>query len=279
MSTSFAFLNRRFVPEKEAGFSVFDRGLLYGDGLFETVRIYDGKFFRLHAHIRRLFDGLKVLGIRLPYTQEEMEIFTRELAVTNQVEKGFSRIVVSRGEGILGFSPRGCITPHVAICARERAVAMRSKEIWDLTVHKRPVSPIPLKALSYLPHVLAKKEAQDRGFDDAVLLDAQGTVIEATGSNIFLWEDGRLITPSLATGCLPGITRAEVIKVARKEGYHVIEKKFGVKDLRRADGIFLTSSLMEIIPCHLGRPMNPEALTLMNELEADFAYHRITELR
>jgi branched-chain amino acid aminotransferase len=279
MSTPFVFLNRRFVPEKEAGFSVFDRGLLYGDGLFETVRVYDGKFFRLRAHIRRMYDGLKVLGIKPPYTETEMEIFTRELAVTNGVEKGFARIIVSRGEGILGFSPHGCITPHVAICVRDRAVAMRKKEVWDLTIHKHPISPIPLKALSYLPHVLAKKEAEEKDFDDAILLDAKGTVIEATGSNIFLWEDGKLITPSLATGCLPGITRAEVIKVARKEGYHITEKKFGVADLRRADGIFLTSSLMEIIPCHLGRPMDSEALTLMNELEAAFAYHRITSLR
>lgn len=279
MSAKLVFLNRRFVPEDEASFSVFDRGLLYGDGLFETVRIYDGKFFRLGAHIKRLFSGLKVLGIKIPYTHAEIEIFTRELALTNRIEKGFARIVISRGEGFLGFSPRGSATPHVAICARARTVAARLKEVWNLTVHKRPISPLPLKSLSYLPHVLARKQAEDDGFDEAILLDGQGRVIEATASNLFLWRDDHLITPALSTGCLPGITRAEVIKVARKEGYRVTEKVFGMEECRKADALFLTNSLLEIVPCRLNKRMNFEVLARFNELEAAFAYHRITASR
>jgi branched-chain amino acid aminotransferase len=279
MADKLLFLNRQFVPEGMASFSVFDRGLLYGDGLFETVRIYTGKFFRLGAHLKRLFDGLKVLGIKIPYTRAEMEIFARELALTNRIHEGFARIVVTRGEGFLGFSPRGSRNPHVAICARERLVAARQKEAWRLTVHSRPIAPIPLKSLSYLPHILAKKEAEDRGFDDAILLDSRGMVVEATASNLFLWKDGTLLTPSLSTGCLPGITREEVIKVARKEGYRVLEKKFGVRECRKADGIFLTNSLLEIVPCYLGKSMDPAALARMNELEAAFAYHRATASR
>ncbi|MBI4027473.1 MAG: aminotransferase class IV [Verrucomicrobia bacterium] len=279
MSDNLVFLNRRFVPADQAGFSVFDRGLLYGDGLFETVRIYGGKFFRLAAHLRRMFNGLKALGIKAPYTHAEMEIFTRELAMTNRITEGFARIVVSRGEGFLGFSPRGCTTPHVAICVRERYVAMRRKEAWHLTAAKRPISPLPFKSLSYLPNVLAKKEAEDDGFDEAILFDAKGTVIEATGSNIFLWTDGKLITPPLSTGCLPGITRAEVIKVARREGFHLVEKAFGIRECRKAHGIFLTNSLLEIVPCYFGRVMDPEALSEITELEAAFAYHRITASR
>jgi branched-chain amino acid aminotransferase len=276
MATQVVFLNRRFVPESKAGFSVFDRGLLYGDGLFETVRISNGKFFRLAAHIRRLYDGLKFLGIHLPYTRAEMEIFARETAINNQISEGFARIVVSRGEGFLGFSPHGAGQPHVAICARQRPVAVRRKETWRLIFHPQPVAPLPLKSLSYLPHVLAKKEAEDAGFDDAILLNAQGIVIEATASNLFLWEEGLIVTPSLSTGCLPGITRAELIKVARKEGYRVVEKKFAAAECRKANGIFLTNSLLEIVPCHLGPKMDPDALAQIDELEAAFAYHRST---
>ncbi|MDD2711222.1 MAG: aminotransferase class IV [Verrucomicrobiae bacterium] len=281
MSAPLVFLNRRFIPENEAGVSVFDRGLLYGDGLFETVRVYDGKFFRLRAHIRRMYEGLKILGIKPPFTQEEMEIFTRELAITNRVEKGFARLVITRGEGILGFSPRGSVTPHVAICVRQRTVAMRAKEIWSLRIHPHLISPIPLKSLSYLPHVLAKKEAEEAGFDDAILLNLKNEVVECSGSNLFLWEDSKLITPSLASGCLPGITRAEIIKVARQEGHHVIEKTVKPNDLHRADGIFLSNSLMEIVPARIGKKkgMDSETLSLMYELEASFAYHRITSLR
>lgn len=280
MSAKLVFLNRRFVPEEEASFSVFDRGLLYGDGLFETVRVYGGKFFQLGSHIRRLFDGLKVLGIKVPYTRDEMEIFARELAITNHINEGFVRIVVSRGEGFLGFSPRGSGAPHVAICARERPVALRRKEVWKLMIHKHPISPLPLKSLSYMPHVLAKKAAEDASFDDAILLDAKGTVIEATASNLFLWKDGILITPPLSTGCLPGITRSELIKVARKEKYRVIEKTFGVRECKQADGFFLTNSLLEIIPCSLGKSkLDSDLLTRMQELAAAFAYHRTITAR
>ncbi len=279
MSDKLLFLNRRFVPEDQAAFSVFDRGLLYGDGLFETVRIYGSKFFRLRAHLKRMFDGLRVLGIKIPYSCAEMEIFTRELAMTNRVNEGFARIVVSRGEGFLGFSPRGTGAPHVAICARERLVAMRRKEVWKLMVCKQPISPIPLKSLSFLPHVLARKEAEEAGFDETIMLDAKGTVIETTGSNIFLLKNDRIITPSLSTGCLPGITRAELIKVARKKGFRVIEKVFGVEECRKADGIFLTNSLLEVVPCQLGRSIDPDILAQIDDLEATFAYHRATASR
>jgi branched-chain amino acid aminotransferase len=276
MSDKLVFLNRSFVAEDKASFSVFDRGLLYGDGLFETARIYGGKFFRLGAHIKRLFDGLKVLGIKIPYSRAEIEIFTRELTITNQINEGFVRIVVSRGEGFLGFSPRGSGTPHVAICARERHVEIRRKEVWKLTQWKNPITPIPLKSLSYLPNVLAKKDAEAGGFDDAILCDSQGNVIEATSSNLFILNDGHLITPHLSTGCLPGITRAEVIKVAKKEGFQIAEKKFGIKECKSAEIIFLTNSLLEIIPCYLNRTPKQGVIARLDELEAAFAYHRTT---
>lgn len=277
MASKLVFVNRRFVRENDAAFSVFDRGLLYGDGLFETVRIYSGKFFRLRTHLRRMLAGLKTLGIKIPYSCAEMEIFTRELAMTNHINEGFARIVITRGEGFLGFSPRGSGESHVAICARERPVEVRRKEAWRLMVSQRPMSPLPLKTLSCLHNVLAKKEAEEAGFDDAILVDAKGTVIELTAGNIFLWQDGRIITPPLSTGCLPGITREEVIKLAKKEGVRVIEKAFGVKECRQAEGIFLTNSLLEIVPCYMSRSMNSEALARINELEALFACHRATK--
>ena len=278
MAEKLVFLNRRFVPENKAAISVFDRGLLYGDGLFETVRIYGGKFFRLRAHIKRLYEGLKVLGIKIPYTRAEMEIFTRELAISNRINEGFARIVVSRGEGFLGFSPRGSASPHVAICARERSVSLRRKEVWKLTVYDRPVVPIPLKSLSYLPHVLAKKYAEESGFDEALLTNPKGKVVEATGSNVFLCKDSQILTPPLSIGCLPGITRAEVMKVAKEEGFKIQEKEFGIEECKKADGLFLTNSLLEIVPCYIKKPLRSEILAQITQLEASFAYYRETEL-
>lgn len=278
MASKVVFINRCFVPENRASLSVFDRGLLYGDGLFETVRICNGKFFRLAAHLRRLYQGLKVLGIRIPSTRAEMEIFTREVAISNRINEGFARIVVTRGEGFLGFSPRGSALPQVVICARERPVSVRSSEIWKLTFARRPIVPLPLKSLSYLPHVLAKKEAEEEGFHEALLVNPEGHVVEATGSNVFLICKGELVTPPLSVGCLPGITRAELIKLARREGWKVHERHVTPAEARRAEGIFLTNSLLEIVPCRLGRAPSAAVLSRIDELEAAFAYHRSTSV-
>lgn len=279
MATKVVFLNRRFVPEDRAAVSVFDRGLLYGDGLFETVRIYRGKFFRLAAHLRRLAQGMKALGIRIPHSRDELEIFTREVALTNRIHEGFARIVVTRGEGYLGFSPHGAGPAQVAICARERPVAVRRREVWKLRLHPRPVAPLPFKSLSYLPHVLAKLEAERAGCDDALLLDGRGRLVEATSSNVFLLKGGGLLTPPLSSGCLPGITRAELIKLARRDGWRVSERELRAADCRRAEGIFLTNSLLEIVPCTLGRKPDPAVMAALDELEATYAYHRTVESR
>ncbi|NUN93093.1 MAG: aminotransferase class IV [Verrucomicrobiae bacterium] len=277
--TKVVFLNRRFVPEDRATVSVFDRGLLYGDGLFETVRINQGKFFRLAAHIRRLFDGARALRIKIPMTRAEMEIYAREVALTNRIREGFSRIVLTRGEGFLGFSPRGAGSVQVAICARERPVSVRRREVWRLRLHPRPITPLPFKSLSYLPHVLAKLEAERAGYDDALLFDARGRVIEATASNVFLLKGGGLVTPPLSSGCLPGITRAELIKLARREGWRVAEKEIRAADCRRAEGIFVTNSLLEIVPCALEGKPNPSVVAALDELEALYAYHRTMQSR
>ncbi|MCC7518042.1 MAG: aminotransferase class IV [Verrucomicrobiae bacterium] len=279
MATSVVFLDRRFVPENRAAISVFDRGLLYGDGLFETVRIYQGRFFRLAAHIRRLFDGLKTLGIKIPLTRAEMEIYTREVALSNRIREGFARLVVTRGEGYLGFSPRGAGPSRIAICARERPVAVRRRSVWKLRWHPQPVAPLPLKSLSSLPHVIAKLEAERAGFDEALLFDARGRLIEATASNVFLLKGGGLVTPPLSSGCLPGITRAELIKLARREGWRVAEKEVRAEDCRRADGIFLTNSLLEIVPCTLGKKPDLSVTAAFDELEALYAYHRTVQSR
>lgn len=277
--TKVVFLNRRFVPEDRAAISIFDRGLLYGDGLFETVRIYHGKFFRLAAHIRRLFDAARALRIKIPMTRAEMEIYAREVALTNRIREGFSRIVLTRGEGFLGFSPRGSGAIQVAICARERPVSVRRREVWKLRFHPHPIAPLPFKSLSNLPHVLAKMEAERAGCDDALLLDARGRVIEATASNVFLLKSGGLVTPPLSSGCLPGITRAELIALARREGWRVEEKAIRAAECRRAEGIFVTNSLLEIVPCTLGGKPNPSVVAALDELEALYAYHRTVQSR
>jgi branched-chain amino acid aminotransferase len=253
-----AFFNRRFVPEKQVRISAFDRGLLYGDGVFETMRIYGGRFFWLDKHLTRLLRGLRTLGIRIPYNSVELEFFLRELVLRNGVRDGFARILVTRGEGVLGFSPRGAGTPQIVMVARSRSLDawLRRHPVWRLCLLNGAVGGYGFKTLSYLPHVLAKKEAEKNGYEDPILVDEKGCVMEAAASNVFIAEDHKLWTPPLSSGCLEGITRKAVITVARKAGARVIEKPLPVGVLRKAKEIFITNSMLELVPCVLGKKIS-----------------------
>ena len=250
-----AFLNRRFVSEKQVAVSAFDRGFLYGDGLFETMRIYGGRFFWLDEHLHRLQRGLKRLGIKIPYNRLELEFLLRELTLRNGVRHGFARVIVTRGEGLLGFSPRGAGTPQVIMVARPRNLNTWQKRgpVWRLCVMKDSAPGLSVKSLSYLPQVLAKQAAERSGFEDALLLNGSGEVMEATASNLFIARDGMLSTPPLKSGCLDGVTRKAVLTIARKMKIRVAEKPIRDRDLKNAREIFVTNSLMEIVPCVIGK--------------------------
>lgn len=250
-----AFFNRRFIPEKQVRISAFDRGLLYGDGVFETTRIYGGRFFWLDQHLTRLQRGLERLGIKIPYNRVELEFFLRELVIRNGVKDGFARIVVTRGEGLLGFSPRGSGSPQIIMVARPRNLNswQRRHPVWKLCIADGVIHGLGFKTLSYLPHVLAKKQAEQDGYQDPILLNPKGQVMEAAASNLFIVDDGVLWTPPLSSGCLEGITRKAVMRVAAKSGIKVREKPMPVSALKKAREVFITNSLLEIVPCVFGK--------------------------
>lgn len=276
----YAFFNRRFIPEKQVKISAFDRGLLYGDGVFETTRIYGGRFFWLDQHLRRLQSGLKRLGIKLPYNQVELEFFIRELAIRNGVKDGFARIVVTRGEGLLGFSPRGSGTPQIIIVARPRNLSSWSRRhpIWRLCIIDDVVRGLGFKTLSYLPHVLAKKKAEQNGYEDPILLNPKGEVMEAAASNLFLAGDKTLWTPPLSSGCLEGITRKAVMKVAAKSGFRISEKPMPINALKMAKEVFITNSLLEIVPCVLGKKLPSRVPVVTLALQEKFEQYRDAHL-
>ena len=250
-----AFFNRRFIPEKQVRISAFDRGLLYGDGVFETMRIYGGRFFWLDQHLLRLQHGLKRLGIKIPYNRIELEFFLRELVIRNGVKDGFARIVVTRGEGLLGFSPRGSGTPQIVMVARPRNLEtwQRRHPIWRLCVVDHVVHGLGFKTLSYLPHVLAKQTAEKNGYEDPILLNPKGEVMEAAASNIFIVGERFLWTPPLSSGCLEGVTRKAVLKIAEQSKIRVSQKPMPASALKKVKEIFITNSLLEIVPCVFGK--------------------------
>jgi branched-chain amino acid aminotransferase len=275
-----AFFNRRFIPEKQVRISAFDRGLLYGDGVFETVRIYGGRFFWLDRHLTRLQRGLDRLGIKIPYNRVELEFFLRELVIRNGVKDGFSRIVVTRGEGLLGFSPRGSGSPQIIMVARPRNLGswQRRHPVWRLCIIDDAVHGLGFKTLSYLPHVLAKKKAEQHGYEDPILLNPKGEVMEAAASNVFVAGDRTLWTPPLSSGCLEGITRQAVIKIAQKSKFRISEKPMPVSALKKASEIFITNSLLEIVPCVLGKKVPARVPVLTLALQEKFEQFRDAHL-
>ena len=271
-----AFFNRRFVPEKQVRISAFDRGLLYGDGVFETTRIYGSRFFWLDRHLLRLQRGLRRLGIKIPYNRVELEFFVRELVIRNGVKDGFIRIVVTRGEGLLGFSPRGSGAPQIIVVARPRNLStwQRRHPVWRLCIVDDIVRGLGFKTLSYLPHVLAKKKAEQNGYEDPILLNPKGEVMEAAASNVFIASEKFLWTPPLSSGCLEGITRQAVIKIAKKLKIRMSEKPMPVRALKKAKEIFITNSLLEIVPCVIGKKVPSRVPVLTLALQEKFEQFR-----
>jgi len=232
-STSYAFVNGRFVPEAQASVSIFDRGFLYGEGVFETMRVYGGRMFRAAEHMERLFAGLQTLGIESVFSPEELRAVCRSLAEMNGVPDGAARVYRTRDSTV------ATVRSHPLAPRNLTAIVSTVRLDSHLSRHK---------TANRLPYILAQQEAATEGADEAVLVNSAGRVVEFTTSNLFVVKDGCLFTPSLEDGPLPGITRRAVLTLAADLQIPVSETGFGPEFLETADEVFATNSLIEIAP-------------------------------
>ena len=249
------YIDGNFYPKSEAKISVFDHGLLYGDGIFEGIRAYDGIVFKLKEHIDRLYRSAHMIMLPIPIDKEEMIERTLETLRRNKLRDAYIRLVVTRGKGDLGLNPRRCPKPTIIIItdsimlhgndAKENGiVALISwvkRDPVDATSHE-------IKSLNYLNSILAKIEANIWGVDEAIVLDKNGFVCEGVAENIFMVKDGKLCTPPTYTGALHGITAQAVQDLAKKLGYDVEETIITPFQLFNADEVFFTGTASEIIP-------------------------------
>jgi len=274
------YLDGKYVSDDEAKISVFDHGLLYGDGVFEGIRLYGGRIFRLEQHLDRLFDSAKAIMLPIPMTKEDLIEACCETCRQNKLKDGYIRLVVTRGIGSLGLNPFRCKRPTVFIIADrielypEEVYHKGLKLITASTQRTNPAAVNPaVKSLNYLNNILARIEAVNAGTDEAIMLNSQGHVAECTGDNVFVVRRGKLETPPVSAGALIGITRQVVIELAAKRNIDVSEPNLTRYDLWAADEVFLTGTAAEIVPVvNLdGRVIGsgrPGALTL--KLTGDF---------
>jgi aminodeoxychorismate lyase len=245
------FLNGRFVPEERAAVSVFDRGFLYGDGLFETMRVCAGQPFRWKQHLDRLRCGAAFLNLPLAYSPGELERAAARLIALNRMPDALLRLVVSRGTGPRGYSPRGAEQGCTVLSLHPAPAFRGALPRWRLvTASLRVPAGDPLtglKTCNKLPQVLARAEADRRGANDALLLNTHGRVAEATGSNVFWIERGAVCTPPLNEGPLPGVTRAAVLELCDRLGLGAREVPARPAALARADAVFLTLSSWGVV--------------------------------
>ncbi len=249
------YLNGEFVPENEAKVSVFDHGYLYGDGVFEGIRAYNGRVFKLEEHIDRLFLSARVIMLDIPFSREEMIAATVETCRRNNLNDAYIRIVVSRGQGDLGLDPSKCREPVVVIIADQvqlypaelYQVGMRIMTVPTRRNHHEALNP-RIKSLNYLNNIMAKIEANLAGYNEVLMLNQEGYVVECTGDNIFIVSEGKVITPPSYVGALKGITRGAVMDLARDREIPVVEEIFTRFDVYSADECFLTGTAAEVIP-------------------------------
>ncbi len=249
------YLNKEFVEDDKARVSVFDRGFLFGDGIFETLRVHDARPLFLDRHLKRLQQSCKTIWLTLPQPEPPWENILRELVYRNTLKHTMIRITISRGVGGLGPDPSGCFNPTIVLFPRP--VPQLTPDQLDagvnltiLNTRRQPSSALPshMKSLNYLNNVLAKQEATEAHKFDGILLNTDGHLAECTTSNIFFVKDQQLHTPSLQCGILPGITREIVLELAEAEEIGIKEGTYLPKDLLDADECFLTNSGFGVLP-------------------------------
>lgn len=251
----YVYLNGKILPSKEAVVSVFDHGFLYGDGVYETLRVYDGVIFELEEHLQRLFRSAILIGLDIPLEINALKVSIYETLIANTLRNAYIRLTVSRGRGDIGLDPDLCTEPTIVIIVqefKEYPKAFYEKGISLIIAEtrrnlKEAIDP-RIKSLNFLNNILAKIEAKKRGVYEALMLNIYGKLTEGTISNLFFYKDSILCTPSLDCGILDGITRGLVIDLAKREDLSVKEGKFRIKDLYSAEEVFLTNTTMEVMP-------------------------------
>ncbi|CAM4438759.1 branched-chain-amino-acid transaminase [Paenibacillus phoenicis] len=254
MAEQWIYLDGQFVTKDQAKVSVYDHGFLYGDGIFEGIRIYNGNIFKCKEHLDRLYDSAKSIMLDIPLTYQEMEDALVETLRRNDLRNGYIRLVVSRGAGNLGLDPNRCPKASVIIIVEQ--LAIYSEEAYKTGLKTVSVSTrrnIPdalnpkIKSLNYLNNILVKIQSNLSGAGEAIMLNAQGYVTEGSGDNIFIVKNGVITTPPCYLGALDGITRQAIIEICRKKGYNIQEQPFTLHDVYVADEVFLTGTAAEVI--------------------------------
>jgi len=251
------YIDGKLVEKEDAKISVFDHGLLYGDGVFEGIRAYNGRVFRLREHLDRLWDSAKAINLKIPIQQKDMEMAVIKTLLSNNLFDAYIRLIVTRGCGDLGLDPRKCISPPSLIIITD-TISLYPEEFYEkgmdvITVSTRRIRQDSLspniKSLNYLNNILAKMEAIRGGAIEAIMLNSEGYVAECTGDNIFIVKNGTLYTPTVREGALLGITRDAVIELAKnKLKIPVKEERISIYNVYTADECFLTGTAAEIVP-------------------------------
>ena len=248
------WLDGKLVDEADAKVSVFDHGLLYGDGVFEGIRVYDGRIFELEAHLRRLYESAKVIRLEVAMNKTELAGAIKKTVEANGIVDGYIRLVVTRGAGTLGLNPFLCRNSSLIIIADniqlypEELYETGMKTVSATTVRNHPLAiPPQVKSMNYLNNIIAKIEALDNDVPEAIMYNHEGYVAEATGDNVFIVRDGVIYTPPVEAGALEGITRDLVIKLAKQDGLEVVEKNLTRCDLYICNEFFLTGTAAEVI--------------------------------
>jgi branched-chain amino acid aminotransferase len=248
------YIDGKYLPKEEARISVFDHGFLYGDGVFEGIRAYNGRVFRLQEHLDRLFDSARTIDLAVPVSKEEMAEIILETLRRNKLKDGYIRPLVSRGVGDLGLDPRKCPKASVIVIAVEWGAMygdLYEKGLKAITVsiRRNPADALPpnVKSLNYLNNILAKIEANYKGGDEAIFFDTNGYIAEGSGDNIFVVKNGVIFTPPTLNN-LRGITRAVVLELAKSHGITLVEQNLGYYDMYSADEIFVTGTAAEVAP-------------------------------
>lgn len=249
------YISGKLYDKADAKISVYDHGLLYGDGVFEGIRVYSGRVFRLRKHVDRLYESARSIHLEIPLSRDEMAQAIVETVAANKLTDAYVRAVVTRGAGSLGLDPRKTTDPQVIIIAD--AISLYPPELYEHglkiitagTQRNNPAALNPrIKSLNYLNNILAKIEGTNAGCLEALMLNHKGEVAECTGDNIFIVRRGELITPGIDAGILEGITRDAVIELARGAGITVVERSMDRHDIYTADECFLTGTAAEVIP-------------------------------
>lgn len=248
------YIDGEFVPQEEARVSVFDHGFLYGDGVFEGIRAYNGKVFRLDEHIDRLYDSARVIDLKIPVSREEFKNIILETLRKNNLRDAYIRPIVTRGIGDLGLDPRKCPKPTIIVITIEWGklygdLYERGLKAVTVCVRRNAIDALPpsIKSLNYLNNILAKIEANAKGGDEAIFFDTNGYLSEGSGDNIFVVKRGKIFTPPTLNN-LRGITRAATIELINELGIPFKETNLGLYDLYSADEVFVTGTAAEIAP-------------------------------